>query len=94
MRVHRHHILQKGRDMGPDASWNEVTVSSIVHDLIHANLITVSGNADETLTWALHAKVVEEVFGTRRVPVKTARGHRVGVVAAEQWQAFLREQAR
>lgn len=93
-RVHRHHILQKGRDLGPDASWNEVTVSSIVHDLLHANLITVSGDADDVLTWTLNAKVVEEVFGKRRVQLKTARGHRIGVVAKEDWQRFLREQAR
>lgn len=87
-KLHHHHILQRGRDLGVTETWNITTVHSVVHDLIHENVLTVSGNADERLAWTIKATAVEECFGRKRVPAH------VRVVAAEDWLAYIKTEAR
>jgi hypothetical protein len=93
-RIHHHHVEQRGRDRGPDATWNLLSVSSEVHDLLHANLLTVTGNADECVMWTIKRSALVTAFGRRRVPASTARGHGVLVVADADWPAYIKGPAR
>lgn len=69
-RIHRHHILQVGRDQGPMETWNLVSVCAICHSLIHITReLDVTGNADRrTLRWMLKRSAVADVFFGRAVP--------------------------
>lgn len=82
-RLHHHHILQRGRDLGPTETWNVASVHSSAHALIHQNVLTIEGNADVELRIGLKASAVEDLFGRRRPPAK------VDVIAVEDWDAWL-----
>jgi hypothetical protein len=86
-RIHHHHIIELSA-CGPDETWNIVSVIGQVHELQRKNLITVWGNADEQLVWTVRADVVVEAFGSNRVP------EGVRVVAVEDWDEFIRTEAR
>jgi hypothetical protein len=87
-RLHHHHIVQRGSGQGPTETWNIVSVSAIVHALLHQNRLAVKGNADKKLTWTIKADAVVECFGRRAVPAG------VRVVSDEAWPAFIKSQAR
>lgn len=87
-RLHHHHIVQRGSGQGPTETWNIVSVSALVHSLLHQNRLVVTGNADKKLTWTIKADAVVECFGRRAVPPG------VRVVRDDQWSAFIRTQAR
>jgi hypothetical protein len=87
-RLHHHHIVQRGSGQGPTETWNIVSVSAVVHALIHDNRLIVKGNADKELTWAIKRDAVVECFGRKTVPAF------VRVVKDEDWSEFLRTFAR
>jgi hypothetical protein len=87
-RLHHHHILQKGRDLGPTETWNVCLVHRITHKLIHKNALTIEGNADKKLTIAIKATSIEELFGKGRTPPPHVR-----VIPDDLWAAWLDEHA-
>ena len=97
-RIHHNHIEQRGRDQGPDESWNLVSVTRDVHDLIHQNRIVVTGNADEALAWTLKADTVVELWGREAIPYLKpshfAVTRTVRVIPDDEWDAFIRGEAR
>lgn len=92
-RIHHHHIVPRSAG-GPDLTWNLASVLREVHELLHAVRVTVRGDADEHLVWTLRADAVVEVFGRRQVPDQTERGHQIRVVADDDWNDYIRTEAR
>lgn len=86
-RIHHHHIIERSA-CGPDETWNLVSVRREIHDLLNDNVLTVWGNADEQLVWTIRADKVVEAFGCKRVP------EGVRVVAEQNWDEFIRTEAR
>lgn len=91
-KLHHHHILQKGRDLGPTETWNVISLHASTHSALHDNELTIEGSADPNEEWPLRiglkASAAESLFGKgRRVPAH------ITVIDVEDWVAWLDDHA-